>query len=137
MRSSPLSVRSRQTGQRWADFMMRFELGLERPEPKRAPIGAATIGGSHVIGGLIPLAPYMFAHDIGTALYISVAATSVALICFGAVKGHFTIEAEERVRLVQQILPADFRWTEVEKFEALDRRRSGRAFRIPRIAPGR
>ncbi|UPT95030.1 VIT1/CCC1 transporter family protein [Bradyrhizobium barranii subsp. apii] len=76
--------------QRWVDFMMRFELGLERPDPKRAPISAATIGGSYVIGGLIPLVPYMFTQNIGTALQISVAATGLALICFGAVKGHFT-----------------------------------------------
>lgn len=76
--------------QRWVDFMMRFELGLERPDPKRAPISAATIGGSYVIGGLIPLVPYMFTQNIGTALQISVAATGVALLCFGAVKGHFT-----------------------------------------------
>lgn len=76
--------------QRWVDFMMRFELGLERPDPKRAPISAATIGGSYVLGGLIPLVPYMFTQNIGTALQISVAATGVALLCFGAVKGHFT-----------------------------------------------
>jgi len=76
--------------QRWVDFMMRFELGLERPDPKRAPISAATIGGSYVVGGLIPLVPYMFTQNIGTALQISVAATGMALLCFGAVKGHFT-----------------------------------------------
>ena len=76
--------------QRWVDFMMRFELGLERPDPKRAPISAATIGGSYVVGGLIPLVPYMFTQNIGTALQISVAATGVALLCFGAIKGHFT-----------------------------------------------
>ncbi|MBR0943566.1 MULTISPECIES: VIT1/CCC1 transporter family protein [Bradyrhizobium] len=76
--------------QRWVDFMMRFELGLERPDPKRAPISAATIGGSYVVGGLIPLVPYMFTQNIGTALQISVAATGAALLCFGAVKGHFT-----------------------------------------------
>jgi VIT1/CCC1 family predicted Fe2+/Mn2+ transporter len=75
---------------RWVDFMMRFELGLERPDPKRAPISAATIGGSYVVGGLIPLIPYMLAHDIATALRVSIAATGLALLCFGAVKGHFT-----------------------------------------------
>ena len=57
--------------QRWVDFMMRFELGLERPDPKRAPLSAATIGGSYVVGGLIPLVPYMFTQNIGTALQIS------------------------------------------------------------------
>ncbi|MGY4567144.1 VIT1/CCC1 transporter family protein [Bradyrhizobium sp. USDA 3256] len=75
---------------RWVDFMMRFELGLERPNPKRAPISAATIGGSYIVGGLISLIPYMLAHGITTALHISVAATGFALLCFGAVKGHFT-----------------------------------------------
>jgi len=76
--------------QRWVDFMMRFELGLERPDPKRAPVSAVTIGGSYVIGGLIPLIPYMLAQDISSALRISVVATGIALLIFGAIKGHFT-----------------------------------------------
>ncbi|MDU3129875.1 MAG: VIT1/CCC1 transporter family protein [Bradyrhizobium sp.] len=75
---------------RWVDFMMRFELGLERPDPKRAPVSAVTIGGSYVIGGLIPLIPYMLVHDISGALRISVIATGAALLIFGAIKGHFT-----------------------------------------------
>ncbi|BAM88588.1 conserved membrane hypothetical protein [Bradyrhizobium oligotrophicum S58] len=75
---------------RWVDFMMRFELGLERPDPKRAPVSAVTIGGSYVIGGLIPLIPYMLAADISSALRISVVATGIALLIFGAIKGHFT-----------------------------------------------
>ncbi len=75
---------------RWVDFMMRFELGLERPDPKRAPISAATIAVSYLVGGLIPLVPYMLTRDITTALKVSVVATGVALIVFGAVKGHFT-----------------------------------------------
>ena len=76
--------------QRWIDFMMRFELGLERPDPKRAPVSAATIGGSYIVGGLIPLVPYMLVHSITAALLISVAVTGTALLCFGAIKGHFT-----------------------------------------------
>ncbi len=75
---------------RWVDFMMKFELGLERPDPKRAPVSALTIGGSYVIGGLIPLIPYMLLHDISSALRISVVATGIALLIFGAIKGHFT-----------------------------------------------
>ena len=43
----------------WVRFMMRFELGLERPEPSRASISAATIAVSYILGGLIPLAPYI------------------------------------------------------------------------------
>ena len=43
----------------WIDFMMRFELGLEEPDPRRAVQSAATIAGAYVAGGFIPLAPYM------------------------------------------------------------------------------
>jgi vacuolar iron transporter family protein len=75
---------------RWVDFMMRFELGLERPDPQRAPISAATIGASYLVGGLVPLVPYMLTASITTALQISVASTAVALLGFGAVKGRFT-----------------------------------------------
>ena len=75
----------------WVDFMMRFELGLEAPEPGRALKSALTIAGAYVAGGFIPLSPYMLvAHDSGRALSISVAVTLVALLVFGYVKGHFT-----------------------------------------------
>lgn len=74
---------------RWTDFMMRFELGLEKPEPKRAPISAATIAISYLVGGLVPLIPYMATSSIGEALRISVVVTGIALLIFGAVKGHF------------------------------------------------
>src|SRR5205823_1665611 len=47
----------------WVDFMMRYELGLEEPNPKRALNSAATIAGAYIAGGLIPLAPYMLASD--------------------------------------------------------------------------
>lgn len=74
----------------WVEFMMRFELGLEAPDPKRAMTSALTIGGSYLVGGLIPLAPYFFSKNINDALLISVGVTGVALAVFGAVKGHFT-----------------------------------------------
>ena len=70
--------------------MMRFELGLEPPDPKRALASALTIGGSYVVGGLIPLVPYMTAGSIAAALKLSVFTTGAALPVFGAVKGHFT-----------------------------------------------
>jgi len=76
--------------QHWIDFMMRFELGLERPDPRRAPVSAVTIGGAYLVGGLIPLGPYIFTRDIGEALRISVLVTGVALLVFGGVKGQFT-----------------------------------------------
>lgn len=75
---------------RWVDFMMRFELGLERPEPKRAPISAAAIATSYLIGGLIPLIPYMLAGSLKQALIYSVVFTGIALMIFGAVKGRLT-----------------------------------------------
>ena len=74
----------------WTEFMMRFELGLEKPDPKRAPVSAGTIAGSYLIGGLIPLLPYMLTSNLSEALRISIGTTALALVIFGAVKGHFT-----------------------------------------------
>jgi VIT1/CCC1 family predicted Fe2+/Mn2+ transporter len=75
---------------RWVDFMMRFELGLEKPDAARAPASALTIGASYVIGGLIPLLPYMLTRDIAAALAVSVVLTLLALAIFGGVKGWLT-----------------------------------------------
>lgn len=75
---------------RWIDFMMRFELGLESPDPKRAPLSAVTIAVSYLVGGLIPLLPYMLLTNLTDALKVSVLTTGIALLIFGAVKGHFT-----------------------------------------------
>lgn len=74
----------------WVDFMMRFELGLEEPDPKRALKSALTIALSYVLGGMIPLAPYMFTTTASSALMPSVSLTLAALILFGYVKGRFT-----------------------------------------------
>ena len=74
----------------WIDFMMRFELGLEKPDPKRALVSAATIAGAYIAGGLIPLAPYFIVAAATRALAVSVALTLLALTVFGYVKGHFT-----------------------------------------------
>jgi vacuolar iron transporter family protein len=75
---------------RWVDFMMRFELGLEPPDPSRATRSAATIAASYIVGGLIPLAPYMLIGQIFTALWVSVGVTLCALLAFGYVKARFT-----------------------------------------------
>lgn len=74
----------------WVDFMMRFELGLEEPDPTRAVKSALTIAGSYVVGGLIPLAPYMVMATARSALNASVLITLVALLIFGYIKGRFT-----------------------------------------------
>lgn len=74
----------------WVDWMMRFELGLEEPDPKRALRSALTIAASYIAGGLIPLSPYMVTTHASVALIYSVAATIVALAVFGYIKGRFT-----------------------------------------------
>jgi vacuolar iron transporter family protein len=75
---------------RWVDFMMRFELGLEEPDPKRARNSAVTIAVSYIAGGLVPLAPYMLIGRLSEALTVSVAVTLAALFVFGWVKGKLT-----------------------------------------------
>jgi vacuolar iron transporter family protein len=75
---------------RWIAFMMREELELTEPDPKRARIAALTIGGSYIAGGAVPLAPYLLPVPVGTALFLSVVITSLALGLFGAIKGRLT-----------------------------------------------
>jgi VIT1/CCC1 family predicted Fe2+/Mn2+ transporter len=74
----------------WIDFMMRFELGLEKPNPRRAVTSAITIAGAYIAGGLIPLSPYIILKSASSALLLSVALTLIALLIFGFVKGRFT-----------------------------------------------
>jgi VIT1/CCC1 family predicted Fe2+/Mn2+ transporter len=77
---------------RWVDFMMKFELGLEKPDPARGRTSAMTIAASYIAGGLVPLSPYFFFHGNHTALLASVAVTLLALFVFGWIKGRFTVK---------------------------------------------
>ena len=86
----PIVEALRKQPKKWIDFMMRFELGLERPDPKRALTSAVTIGGAYAAGGFVPLAPYMFTRDTTTALFWSIGVTLVTLFIFGFIKGRFT-----------------------------------------------
>jgi len=86
----PIVEALRKQPRNWIDFMMRFELGLERPDPRRAIMSALTIAGAYIAGGMIPLAPYLFTRRPMTALFISIGATLLALLIFGFVKGRFT-----------------------------------------------
>ncbi len=88
--SAPIVAALRTRREAWIDFMMRFELGLEPPDPKRALRSALVIAGAYVAGGLIPLAPYMTLTAASSALGASVGVTLAALAVFGYVKGHFT-----------------------------------------------
>jgi VIT1/CCC1 family predicted Fe2+/Mn2+ transporter len=89
---------------RWVDFMMRFELGLEEPDAGRALKSAFTIGGAYVGGGLIPLAPYFLRDAVSRALPVSIALTLEALLIFGGVKGQLTGVAPLRTALQTAIV---------------------------------
>ncbi len=87
---APVVAAIRSDPGRWVDFMMRFELGLEAPDPGRAVKSALTIGLSYVAGGLIPLLPYVSAHTVSAGLRVSALVTLLALFVFGAIKGRLT-----------------------------------------------
>lgn len=76
--------------QAWLEFMMKFELGLEKPQPRRALESALTIALAYTVGGLVPLVPYMFIPIARKAMLMSVVVTLVALLLFGYGKGHLT-----------------------------------------------
>jgi VIT1/CCC1 family predicted Fe2+/Mn2+ transporter len=80
----------RQRPKDWVSFMMRFELGLEEPEPGRAWKSALTIALAYAVGGMIPLSAYLIFPDAHVALRLSVVVTLIALAVFGGVKGRFT-----------------------------------------------
>src|SRR6202140_4908457 len=80
----------RQRPKDWVAFMMRFELGLEAPEPSRAWKSALTIALAYAVGGMIPLSAYLLFPDAHVALRLSVVVTLIALAVFGGVKGKFT-----------------------------------------------
>ena len=88
--SEPVLEAFRKHPKSWIDFMMQFELGLEKPDPKRALKSAATIAGAYAVGGLVPLLPYILIPTVPVALEWSVIVTGIALTIFGAVKAHFT-----------------------------------------------
>lgn len=75
---------------KWVDFMMKYELGLDKPDPKRARKSAFNIGASYIVGGLVPLSPYFFVTDPITGLKYSVAVTLICLFIFGWFKSKMT-----------------------------------------------
>ena len=87
---TPIVDAMSQNREQWLDFMMRFQLGLETPDPKRARISALTIGLSYIVGGFIPLSSYILIPNLITALLVSVIVTLIALFLFGFIKGSFT-----------------------------------------------
>src|ERR1700712_4249634 len=75
---------------KWVDFMMRYELGLEKPEANRARQSAITIGVSYIVGGIIPLSPYFFTSNSINGLYDSCGITMICLFIFGYFKSKVT-----------------------------------------------
>lgn len=90
----------------WLEFMMRFELGLEKPDPRRAVQSALTIAIAYVIGGLVPLIPYMFIRVAKKAVLISVMVTLISLLFFGYFKGRFVGNKPIRSALQTAIIGA-------------------------------
>jgi VIT1/CCC1 family predicted Fe2+/Mn2+ transporter len=84
---------------RWVEFMMKFELGVDKPDPARAHVSALTIALSYVAGGLVPLGPYFVLRSTGAALVVSTLTTLLALLVFGYVKGTFTVKKPIRSAL--------------------------------------
>ena len=88
--TAPLIAALERDPVRWRDFMMRFELGLEEPDPRRARRSAATIASAYIVGGFVPLLPYLFIADVPRALSTSIVVTLIALFGFGWMKGRYT-----------------------------------------------
>ena len=88
--TEPVVSSLKQDRDRWVDFMMRFELGLEKPDPQQSWKSALTIGLAYAGAGFIPLSPYLVVSSVVTGLYASVAVTSFALLVFGYLKGRVT-----------------------------------------------
>lgn len=70
--------------------MMKYELGLEKPNVNRARNSAATIGISYIIGGLIPLTGYFFTPTPFQGLLVSSVLTVICLFLFGYFKSKVT-----------------------------------------------
>lgn len=98
--AAPVVAALERSPESWVAFMMRFELGLTRPDPRRALASAATIGASYIAGGLFPLAPYFFLAEPRSALLASVMLTLAALAVFGFVKGR--VSGQRAVRSALQ-----------------------------------
>lgn len=80
-----------QDKQKWVDYMMKYELGLDTPDPKRARKSAFNIGISYIVGGIVPLSPYFFFRDDpGTSLIWSSVITLICLFIFGFFKSRLT-----------------------------------------------
>jgi VIT1/CCC1 family predicted Fe2+/Mn2+ transporter len=88
--SSQVALQISKNKGRWADFMMKLELNMEKPARNRAAKSAMTIALSYLVGGFIPLFPYLVFKDSRDGLYASCAVTILALMFFGYFKSKVT-----------------------------------------------
>lgn len=75
---------------KWVDFMMKYELGLDKPDENRARKSAFNIGVSYIVGGLVPLLPYFFVTESFQGLKLSAIITLICLFIFGFFKSKMT-----------------------------------------------
>ncbi|RHZ59370.1 hypothetical protein Glove_364g29 [Diversispora epigaea] len=87
---TPLIEKLKSNPEKFVDFMMKFELNLEKPDPSRAWKSAFTIGISYFLGGCVPLLPYLFFESAMMGLYVSCIVTLICLIIFGYIKARLT-----------------------------------------------
>ena len=88
----------------WVDFMMKFELGLEEPNKRQAVLSGITIAAAYVVGGFIPLTPYLFLrHNVPLAFEYSIATTIIALAVFGYIRGRL-IAQKPFMGIIQTVL---------------------------------
>ncbi|KAI9022728.1 VIT family-domain-containing protein [Phycomyces nitens] len=97
----PMMVKFRENTENFVDFMMKFELNLEMPDPNRSWISALTIGTSYLLGGFIPLLPYFFVSNTTRALFYSIFFTSLTLLTFGYVKSIYLRPAQAIIGALQ------------------------------------
>jgi VIT1/CCC1 family predicted Fe2+/Mn2+ transporter len=88
--SKQVTLQISQDKHKWVDFMMRFELGLDKPDKDRAIKSALTIAFSYLAGGFIPLFPYLVTSNNQQGFYYSCVITVIALLIFGYFKSKVT-----------------------------------------------
>jgi VIT1/CCC1 family predicted Fe2+/Mn2+ transporter len=99
---------------KWVEFMMRFELGLEKPDINRAAQSARNIGLAYIVGGIVPLSAYIFTDTPERGLLYSVVITVFCLLFFGYFKnkvlGQDPIKGAFRMTLIGILAGAAAYW---------------------------
>ena len=75
---------------KWVNFMMKYELGLEKPDKDRARKSAFNIGLAYIVGGTIPLLSYVFTSKPNDGFRLSFVVTVICLLLFGFYKSKVT-----------------------------------------------